>query len=389
MKYVTIITDDFGKTASGICIEKYLISLLSSGYKVNVFTYSTVDNSPNIFKMPSRFGIEAVNLKKSILLNRIEKLCLIAFGFSFFNIFYSRRSIVKFINYNDWAKRDFMILFVAGDSFLKTMELPMMLDEIKSSRLFIHFFDPKPGLLEWNENPLVVKAVQKIVRKYVGQASVISAVSLRMLEMLKQHYGSVTTQTIYKVLPLVIEDNFDCYEYSCRRPLQISYFGAIYGNRDIRPFLKALSVLKLNDSSFEFVFSLYGDNFRLADLINEYPLIKSSINLQKWSDNILNLVTDTDILLDVNSFKTGDPFISSKLFYYLGFSRPIIVISGEGSASGSFAANFESVFVTEVQIEKIADTLSVILSEKHSFSKRAQQIQQFSSANILNGYLIE
>jgi hypothetical protein len=382
VRNVLVITEFLGLRATGLVVQEYIEGLILNGNNVSVLTLESKTNLRNVIHLPVLFNLNLRKLLSNKYYSRLDKVLMLLFN----------RSIDEFlvetgINHKTGNQYhfnpDIIIHFVSGDSLISLFRLADVLKKKFNSKYFIHFLDPKPGLQTWNENPYLINVTKRILFKYINIADRISAINFRMLDVIKSYYSLEESKLF--VLPIPINENINkAIEKNKKKEIIFSYFGSIYGKRDVSFFFQACNYLHLR--GYQIMIYFFGTNLDKKHL-SKYPNLMNCIKFFDWVEDIENLINASDYLVDINANIKDDPFISSKLFKYLGFSKPIIVFSNTKSASNEFAKEFESVYLINYNIEDLESRILQIISCNHFFNKREFQIKKYSSKAIMREYL--
>ncbi len=383
MHNILVITDFLGYKATGLVVQEYLEGLILNGNKVTVLTLESKIKYFNIIQVPIVFNINLREYLANKYYARLDKILMIIFKKSV-DEFLVKKDIYHKINIQKQLKPDIILHFVSGDSLVSLFRIANFIKNKYNSKYFIHFLDPKPGLEMWNENHFVINSTKKILFKYINSADKISAINNRMLDVVKSSY-SLDEKNLF-VLPIPIKENiYKIHQENKKKDLVFSYFGTIYYKRDVSIFLSVCNYLYLNGVKFKIKF--YGSKFDKNKYLSKYPYLLQFIENYDWVENIESAILSSDYLVDINANIDGDPFISSKLFKYLGYCKPILVFSNPKSASYEFAKMFEGVYLFDYTIESHEARLMEIIRDKKDFKLRKNQTRKYSATVIMKEYL--
>lgn len=382
---IIVINEYYGSGASGTIVHSFINCFSQEKIHVEIISVDPFLKSNSIYEVPYYFDIKLSKYFSKQWFSRLDKFVTIVFKSSLDLIFFNKKKFKNDLKSKTIIKPDLIIQFVSGRSIFSSFVLAKEFVSNYNIPYFIHFFDPKPGLLDWDENKYLLKSSKKYLYTYVNSATIISAISDKMLNILKSYYNLNSDNM--RLFSIPIKDNLDTSIYTIvNREIKILYLGSIYGKRDINPFIKAVSILI--NHGYNIIVTFAGSSLDLKNVFSIFPNLIGKINLILWSDNVDNLINQHDVLLDLNSNNDNDPFISSKLFSYLGYSKPILSICSQTSASYAFASKFQSTYLTNNVSENIITILIFIFEQTHFFDLRKKQIMDFDIQKLLREYIL-
>lgn len=197
-----------------------------------------------------------------------------------------------------------------------------------------------------------------------------------------------------------LEHTFDAKLYreldeKAKDRLVLRHIGNIYGERNPLPILRAIKNLldKKNINPENFVFEFVGslekkyesikkDNFGGAVLFKEpVPYIDS-----------LNLMQETDILVNLDGNIKNSVFLPSKLLDYIGAGKPILGITPKDSASARVINKIGGWVVEPNDIQGIENMLSKIVEyHKNAALERFKPLdevkKEFDISNNINKFI--
>lgn len=221
----------------------------------------------------------------------------------------------------------------------------------------------------WTQNPytyypskFLKKRDEHLEKKVVSTADRIVFTS---------KYAKIQFLEKYKVIPddavMVIPNSCDPSEISRtemgkKSKFSITHAGNFYGVRSPEPILKALKLLKEEESingKIEIDLIGYIGNFK--HLISKYGLndVIHVINTMPRRD-VFSRLFNSDVLLLINAPAIGDKpsvFLPSKLVEYFFIGKPILAITPEGASADAVRATKTGVVVSPDDIEGIKNAL--------------------------------
>ena len=157
-------------------------------------------------------------------------------------------------------------------------------------------------------------------------------------------------------------DDFEGMAYTPGDRFRITHTGAFFGQRDPKPFLRALADSGLDDVVARFVGGFRAADLELADSLGLGDRIETiafvprrrSLELQRDSDALLLLIPDAG--------GRGKGVLSGKVFEYLAAERPILaVVPPDGAAAELIGETNAGVVVAPDD----ADAIAAALRELH------------------------
>jgi glycosyltransferase involved in cell wall biosynthesis len=164
-------------------------------------------------------------------------------------------------------------------------------------------------------------------------------------------------------------DDFDGMEYTPSDRFRITHTGAFFGERDPKPFLRALAAPGLEDVVARFVGGFraadreFADSLGLGDRVEVIPFVprRRSLELQRDSEALL--------LIAAPAGGRGTGVIPGKVFEYVAAERPILAaVPVEGAA----ARLIEEIGAGVVAPSDDVDALRAALVELHARWKRGE-----------------
>jgi glycosyltransferase involved in cell wall biosynthesis len=157
-------------------------------------------------------------------------------------------------------------------------------------------------------------------------------------------------------------DDFDGLTYTPGERFRITHTGAFFGQRDPKPFLRALADSGLDDVVVRFVGGFraadrdFAESIGLGDRIEVIPFVprRRSLELQRDSEALL--------LIAAPAGGRGTGVIPGKVFEYVAAGRPILAAVPPGGAA---ARLIEEIGVGVVAPSDDVDALRAALGELH------------------------
>jgi len=164
-------------------------------------------------------------------------------------------------------------------------------------------------------------------------------------------------------------DDFAGLEYVPGERFRITHTGAFFGQRDPKPFLRALADSGLADVTARFVGGFraadreFAESLGLADRIEVIPFVprRRSLELQRDSEALLLIASDAG--------GRGTGVIPGKVFEYLAAERPILAAVPAGGAA---AILIDELGAGVVAREDDVEALRAALVELHGRWRRGE-----------------
>jgi glycosyltransferase involved in cell wall biosynthesis len=164
-------------------------------------------------------------------------------------------------------------------------------------------------------------------------------------------------------------DDFDGMAYTPGERFRITHTGAFFGQRDPKPFLRALAASGLEDVVVRFVGGFraadreFADSLGLGDRVEVIPFVprRQSLELQRDSEALLLILPEAG--------GRGTGVIPGKVFEYVAAERPILAAVPPGGAAAKLIDEIGAGIVAPVDD---VDTLRAALVELHARWKRGE-----------------
>jgi glycosyltransferase involved in cell wall biosynthesis len=164
-------------------------------------------------------------------------------------------------------------------------------------------------------------------------------------------------------------DDFEGMEYTPGERFRITHTGAFFGQRDPKPFLRALAESGLEDVDVRFVGGFraadreYAESLGLGDRVESIAFVprRRSLELQRDSEALLLIASDAG--------GRGTGVIPGKVFEYIAAGRPILAAVPPGGAAAQL---IEDVGAGVVASADDVDALRAALVDLHGRWQRGE-----------------
>ena len=164
-------------------------------------------------------------------------------------------------------------------------------------------------------------------------------------------------------------DDFEGMAYTPGERFRITHTGAFFGQRDPKPFLRALAESGLEDVVVRFVGGFraadreFAESLGLADRVEVVPFVprRQSLELQRDSEALLLILPEAG--------GRGTGVIPGKVFEYVAAERPILAAVPPGGAAAKLIDEIGAGIVAPVDD---VDALRAALVELHARWKRGE-----------------
>ena len=316
--------------------------------------------------------------------------------------------VVKFPRMKHWMKRIMTVLF-KGDPISKCRrrrivfpeDTDVILSLCSNDRFWAleageywkkrsgkpwacYFVDAIPSPVEWVGNGPYRRSVEAIVRRCAGSMSFFGGLSEQMLE----YQGSMLPPTLKRkvFLPPIERTAIKPLPKPQSPPLFL-YAGRIYGRRTAKYLLEAFSTLQ-GDARLIFA----GTDERVRKEIDAYaPGCKDRIEVLPWVSGLEPLIGRATALVDLDADLEKDVYLSSKLFTYLQYPRPIISETGAHTPARSLLGGMKSVLLCPHESRALAEAMQKSISdfERFDYSDREAILAKADADRIAEELLQE
>jgi glycosyltransferase involved in cell wall biosynthesis len=164
-------------------------------------------------------------------------------------------------------------------------------------------------------------------------------------------------------------DDFEGMTYTPGERFRITHTGAFFGQRDPKPFLRALADSRLDDVVVRFVGGFraadreFAESLGLADRVEVIPFVprRRSLELQRDSEALLLILPEAG--------GRGTGVIPGKVFEYVAAERPMLAAVPPGGAAARLIEEIGAGIVVPVDD---VDALRAALVELHARWKRGE-----------------
>jgi glycosyltransferase involved in cell wall biosynthesis len=164
------------------------------------------------------------------------------------------------------------------------------------------------------------------------------------------------------------------------------YLGSFYGSRKPDSLISGFKIYASENSNA--ILQIVGNNKIDLDIYDLEASIKDRIKLIGWVDDVDKLIAMSAVLVDVDTDKTGDVFLSSKIKKYLPVNRPILSITSKNSPAEQLLKAFNnSVVISDHNFENVAKAMHQSMNHSYnsdSFLEREIIIKEMSIENSLD-----
>lgn len=242
--------------------------------------------------------------------------------------------------------------------------------------VMMHFTDPVPAPIEWDPNMGYRRRMIATMNKVLPLAD---SVSFGNASMLRYQQSLLSYSFLNK--SFVLPDPVRCENlYDSRRARQdvysIVYLGALYGNRNPRPFFDAITILNKKGYKCELV---------IYDINRTNLQVPEFVRFVGRTDDVKSALLNSDLLLNIDGDDSTPVFISSKLKEYLCCCRPVLSITPEGSPSRELTEGLKTVFSVTNTCVSIEEQLIKVMEMSFTsclFNEREAVIQSFTPQRV-------
>lgn len=209
-----------------------------------------------------------------------------------------------------------------GRYIAKKYNLPFML----------HFSDPLPAPVEWKPRAAYRNKILNGIKPVLLHANKLSFVTRPMLNY--QHEVSKINITDRSVVINNPISNIDDFPPPNNDKIVFLYIGTFYGNRKPDLLIDGFNEFSSVNSSCEL--HIVGNNQHLAHLND------NNIKILPYSTNPFQLMSDANVLIDIDSDCKNEVFMSSKLLDYLSTNRVIVSITSNQSPASDVLSTLKN-----------------------------------------------
>ncbi|HTR80314.1 MAG TPA: glycosyltransferase [Bacteroidota bacterium] len=254
------------------------------------------------------------------------------------------------------------------------------------------FRDPWTGFLSTPERwSLPRKLDAYLERSCFEEATRVEVAWRGILFDLKKKYPEIPADKVAHLPNGFDSADFPAVVYKKNEKFTVTYTGSMYGVRNPRTFLQAVSnLLRANriDPSkirLKFIGRFGGEIVEMFREPTVAPIIET-IPYLPHNESIAHLMTSDALLLIVDEYAGGEEIVPGKVFEYIGAGRPIMAIAHEGAVAellrstrtGLVASNDDVPAIERVFLEYYTD----YLYNKSAYSPNPTTIAQFERKEI-------
>lgn len=372
---ILFLSYDIGLTASGIISERILRELINQGNEVVVITQLSFSKDITGCRM-----VEIPNcLKENTFLSRLWNKIISYFFYPFnSNFIWRLRTVVKAIGILNMWKPD---CIYCRTSPTDPLFVGICLKYIYNIPLISNLTDPLPPPIEYIKNTRVRNQLTKQARKIIKNSDLLAMGTEQAIIYQQRITGLSFSNKVFVSPDPVPFNGLKIVKQNKSQRVRLLYLGAIYGSRNIYPLLEAIKLLR--DIHFNIVLDIFGPIHTLDD---KYQFVKQ----HKFATNLDEIISDSDILVDLDGDDSEPVFVSSKLKQYIVYNRPILSITPLGSPSSKLLKDLVTVCVVQNNKLDISDCLKVMIGYKYvdnDYIERLPIIHLNSSKSVVDNLL--
>lgn len=371
-----IIANDIGLTAPGIVYESILREL-SKTLKIDVISIAIKDG----LDLPIRF----LKVKPTANIHyRIKNLSYKIFKMDIFDRLWLIRQ-KSLMNHYSLEEYDVIISFTSNNNF-QSILLGRFLSRVYKKKWVVYSVDAIPAPLEWTKDAKQYDAIKNFISAYLSYCDAFFASNQAMLNYQLKIIGRLPRKVGVIYTPFrTFSETFKSEGYELSTNPIFLYTGKIYGPRKVDALLGGFRKLLIPFPNAKLIF--VGVSKHLA--YNGYEdLIKSgNVELYEFTNDLTNFYNRADVLIDINSYKDDDVFLSSKIINYLPLNKPIVSLTGLNSPARNIFHNDESIIHCRHNIDDVYSKLKFAISHSFDYSNRRQYINMFNSTNVVKPLL--
>ncbi|MCX8167142.1 MAG: hypothetical protein N3E37_04815 [Candidatus Micrarchaeota archaeon] len=227
-------------------------------------------------------------------------------------------------------------------------------------------------------NNLLFRMIDKLVWRYCDLSITPFKVLKDYLEKVQERLGIVNKNIFF--LPKGIEMQTSTFGSKINHNYKIIYGGSLYSAQlpGIYALFEALKALP----DFSFVYAGYSAE-TLMNISSQYGLQRVKIHKTVPYEEFNRLVIEADIILVLSTFFKEATFFGGKLYEFLGFDKPILVIAPKNEEIEELSYEAGGIYISDANPENIKQTLERIaedLKKKKNFRKSEFYVKYSHSA---------
>lgn len=362
-----IFVENIGSGPFGETVFKFIKTIDSSLINVTLVV-GRIDENEKVLVTLKNIKIINLNVVQTLgwkWSNKIERL-LFKFGFLKSYIKLKSKPYINSVKKTQIKTDNCLIICGAHSEYL--IHLSRFFD-----KSWIHTVDPIPRDENWEPNKTIRNQMKNVFRSYFEQAFLLSSGNKKMSNYMEEHFPKTKFYELMDGLPdfnYCNLKNFSIQEPTVIRSIKLLYLGALYNQRNPEELIKVIESLNTTNK-VNLTMDIYG--FSTLELNINYVRVLPPVS------NITDIINDYDILLDINSSKSSDLYISHKLRTYLKTDKPILTICSENSAVDDFLSKLDfQIQVVRNNFNSISKGLEEILIQKNlTYNTRADSVIKY------------
>lgn len=329
--------------------------------------------------------------QKPLLSNRLAKLGLVLTRYDWLNYSFERKAVESITGYIK-SKRNSKLVFMPfvhmGD--FSPLQIAHKLKKKFGYPFWIHTVDPLPSVPGWGEKPIFRKSVVKALKPIFKNVDLFSANNHEMTAYqahLMEYQGSFFTH--FTVSNSMQKSDKIAYKNNPEEIVFV-YAGSFYGRRQPDMLLRAFAEYVQQLEQPRVSLHIYGKNNINLESYGFSKKALKQIKIKGYTDKIKDVLNEADVLIDIDANIPNDVFMSGKIVEYLGFHKPILVISplnspvrqvfeGDNRDSGLFFSTYD----LNILIDKINSGANFNCSDEVISRSRRSLIVQFEAKEVV------
>lgn len=373
---ILFISYNLGRTASGIVSERVLRGLIEGGNDVRVITAenAALDIECEINELSSF-------LKQGSVLYRLwyyRFLPLFMVDIFNGNVFWRWKAL----RCADKILRNWIPdCIYCRTSPIDPCFVGLKLKSRFSIPLVVNLTDPLPAPLEYVPEG-------RLREKLISDAKTIINGSDAILMGTKQaidyecRVSEQPSQEKFAVSPDPVPTDF-VVELSPQTSVSINllYLGSIYGSRNINKLIAVIEKMRIEGIEV---------TLTICSEANKSSIQKDFIHYSGWVPDVIPMLSDADILIDIDGDDMYPLFVSSKLKQYLCVDRPILCITPKNSPASEMLMGMNTVTTCVNDFDAIYGSLKNIINSKCRMDyneDRRDLLQILSTKHVVNNLM--
>ena len=239
----------------------------------------------------------------------------------------------------------------------------------------------------WHDNPVQKKIsiLESLSKKYQDEVLRKSNLLIFPIPELRDFYQNLVNFNL-KDKSIITPHTYDSKLYSVKiaknKVFTIRFFGKIYANRNLLPFLE--SIKQLTKSGYKINVELYLDDEYLESHSKYLKMFKSFAKFKRYVNVLkcLELMKKTTLLLLIDVDQNyGKIFFQSKLVDYIG-SKNMILHLGKSNTFNKRLILENNGFSCQNNIKSITNTLKKIIKIQPKFKPNKKTLDKYKIENV-------